>query len=77
VKQIKKRIIALFIVPLLVSSIAIPSAAATDSVEVLLELVTPYAPVGSDTVLFQGTYRNKTNSNLTNLSLRLLLQIPL
>jgi hypothetical protein len=77
VKQIKKRLIALFIVPLLVSSIAIPSAAATDSVEVLLELVTPYAPVGSDTVLFQGTYRNRTSANLTNLSLRLLLSDPI
>ena len=77
VKQIKKRLIALIIAPLLLSSIAIPSAAATDSVEVLLELVTPYAPVGSDTVLFQGTYRNKTNSNLTNLSLRLLLSDPI
>ena len=50
---------------MLVSSLVIPSAAAADSVEVLLELVTPYAPVGSDTILFQGTYRNKTNSNLT------------
>ncbi len=76
-KQIKKRLIAIFIAPILVSSLVIPSAAAADSVEVLLELVTPYAPVGSDTVLFQGTYRNKTNSNLTNLSLRLLLSDPI
>ena len=75
-KQIKKRLIAIFIAPILVSSLVIPSAADADSVEVLLELVTPYAPVGSDTVLFQGTYRNKTNSNLTNLSLRLLLSDP-
>jgi len=77
VKQIKKLLIAIFIAPLLVSSLAIPSTAATDSAEVLLELVTPYAPVGSDTVLFQGTYRNKTNSNLTNLSLKLLLSDPI
>jgi hypothetical protein len=77
VKQIKKRLIAIFIAPILVSSLVIPSAAAADSVEILLELVTPYAPVGSDTVLFQGTYRNKTNSNLTNLSLRLLLSDPI
>ena len=76
-KQIKKLLIAIFIAPLLVSSLAIPSTAATDSAEVLLELVTPYAPVGSDTVLFQGTYRNKTNSNLTNLSLKLLLSDPI
>jgi len=77
VKQIKKRLIAIFIAPILVSSLVIPSAAAADSVEVLLELVTPYAPVGSDTVLFQGTYRNKTSANLTNLSLRLLLSDPI
>ena len=76
-KQIKKRLIAIFIAPILVSSLVIPSAAAADSVEVLLELVTPYAPVGSDTILFQGTYRNKTNSNLTNLSLKLLLSDPI
>jgi hypothetical protein len=77
VKQIKKLLIAIFIAPLLVSSLAIPSTAATDSAEVLLELVTPYAPIGRDTVLFQGTYRNKTNSNLTNLSLKLLLSDPI
>jgi hypothetical protein len=77
VKQIKKLLIAIFIAPLLISSLVIPSAAATDSAEVLLELVTPYAPIGSDTVLFQGTYRNKTNSNLTNLSLKLLLSDPI
>ena len=77
VKQIKKRLIAIFIAPILVSSLVIPSAAAADSVEVLLELVTPYAPVGSDTVLFQGTYRNKTSANLTDLSLRLLLSDPI
>ena len=76
-KQIKKLLIAIFIAPLLVSSLVIPSAAATDSAEVLLELVTPYAPIGSDTVLFQGTYRNKTNSNLTDLSLKLLLSDPI
>jgi hypothetical protein len=77
VKQIKKLLIAIFIAPILVSSLVIPSAAAADSAEVLLELVTPYAPIGSDTVLFQGTYRNKTNSNLTNLSLKLLLSDPI
>jgi hypothetical protein len=77
VKQIKKLLIAIFIAPLLISSLVIPSAAATDSAEVLLELVTPYAPIGSDTVLFQGTYRNKTNSNLTDLSLKLLLSDPI
>ncbi|MFM1986613.1 MAG: hypothetical protein RIS18_830 [Actinomycetota bacterium] len=76
-KQIKKRLIAIFIAPLLVSTLSVPSTAAADSVEVLLELVTPYAPVGSDTVLFQGTYRNKTNLNLTNLSLQLLLSDPI
>jgi len=77
VKQIKQRLIAIFIAPLIVSALAVPSLAAADSVEVSLDLVTPYAPVGSDTVLFQGTYRNKTSANLTNLSLQLLLSDPI
>ena len=76
-KQIKQRLIAIFIAPLIVSALAVPSLAAADSVEVSLDLVTPYAPVGSDTVLFQGTYRNKTSTNLTNLSLQLLLSDPI
>ena len=76
-KQIKQRLIAIFIAPLIVSALAVPSLAAADSVEVSLDLVTPYAPVGSDTVLFQGTYRNKTSANLTNLSLQLLLSDPI
>jgi hypothetical protein len=77
VKQIKTRLIAIFIAPLIVSFLAWPSNAATDSVEISLDLLTPYAPVGSDTLLFQGTYRNKTNTNLTNLSLQILVSDPI
>lgn len=76
-KQIKKRLIAIFIAPLIVSALVLPSAATTDLAEVTINLFTPYAPVGSDTLLFQGTYRNKTNANLTNLSLQLLLSDPI
>ena len=76
-KQIKKRLIAIFIAPLIVSALVLPSAATTDLAEVTINLFTPYAPVGNDTLLFQGTYRNKTNANLTNLSLQLLLSDPI
>jgi hypothetical protein len=77
VKQIKTRLIAIFIAPLIVSFLAWPSNAATDSVEISLDLLTPYAPVGADTLLFQGTYRNKTNANLTDLSLQILVSDPI
>jgi hypothetical protein len=67
----------MFIAPLIVSFLAWPSNAATDSVEISLDLLTPYAPVGADTLLFQGTYRNKTNANLTDLSLQILVSDPI
>ena len=76
-EQIKKVLIALIITPLISVFLTSPSFGATDSVEVSIEVVSPYAPLGNDTLLLQGTYRNKTNTNLTNLSFQLLLSDPI
>jgi hypothetical protein len=77
VRNIKKVFLALVITPLLLTFPTIPSFAATNSVEVNIEVVEPYTPIGSDTLRLSGSLKNTTATNLTGLSLRLILSDPI
>jgi len=77
VGNIKKVIVSLSFLVLFFSTLSIPSQAASNTVEVQIEIVDPFTPRPTDTLRLAGTIRNKTSATLNGLSLQLLLSDPI